>query len=134
MSVLSTARKYREVITSAMGSVEDKVASEAIEFSPRIEETGELIKAGTRINWNGSLKRASVDLWNRVENDPDHAPTLWEDIEYREGYRIIPDVITVGTAFALNEIGWWQGEKYQSLLNANVYTPSQYPSGWKLVE
>lgn len=94
----------------------------------------ESIEAGTRINHNGSIKRAAVDLWDTEANNPDNAPTLWEDILYRDGYRIIPDVITAGTAFALDELGWWGDKLYKSLLSANVYTPEQYPNGWELQE
>ena len=92
-----------------------------------------LINAGTRINWNGTLKQAAVDLWDTTDNDPDHAPVLWKDIAYKQGIRIIPETITVTEAFAKGERGWWIGERYESLLDANVYTPVQYPQGWQRV-
>lgn len=132
MDILHTARKYREIIISAMASVDDKVASEAPDLLARLDQNGELVKAGTRINWNGVVKRATVDLWDTAENNPHNAPSLWEDIQYKEGYRIIPETITASGAFALGEIGWWKDAKYESLINANVYSPEQYPAGWKL--
>ena len=112
----------------------DDLASIAVDLYPELDEDGELVPAGTRINWNGVLKRAAVGLWDTAENNPDNAPSLWEDIEYREGFRIIPETITVGTAFAIGEFGWWEGVLYESLLAANVYTPAAYPAGWKVVE
>ena len=93
-----------------------------------------LIKNGTLINWNGILKRAAVDLWDTEENNPDNAPTLWEDINYREGHRIIPEVITVGLAFSEGETGWWNDVLYRSKVNANVYTPDAYPNNWEIAE
>lgn len=54
-----------------------------------------------------TLKRAAVDLWDNEANTPDAAPTLWEDIDYRDGIRVIPETITVGLAFAKGEKGWW---------------------------
>ena len=128
------ALKLRAIIETAAASLDDKTASTAPTLFPRLKQDGSLIKAGTRINHNGSIKRAAVDLWDTVENSPDNAPTLWEDILYRDGYRIIPDVITAGTAFALDELGWWGDKLYKSLLSANVYTPEQYPNGWELQE
>lgn len=112
----------------------DAIASTAIDVFPTLKEDSALIKVGTRINWNGTLKRAAVDLWDTIENNPDNAPTLWEDISYREGYRIIPETITVGTAFAKDELGWWGDELYKSLIEANVYTPAIYPAGWEKVQ
>lgn len=112
----------------------DAIASTAIDVFPTIKEDSALIKVGTRINWNGVLKRAAVDLYDTIENNPDNAPTLWEDINYREGYRIIPETITVGTAFAKDELGWWGDELYKSLIEVNVYTPIAYPAGWEKVQ
>lgn len=112
----------------------DKLASTAPGIYPTLKGNGALIKAGTRINHGGRLLRATVDLWDSPENAPEVAHTLWEEINYREGYRIIPEVITASSAFALDELGWWEDELYRSLLSANVYTPSAYPSGWKKEE
>ena len=133
MTILEQARKYRAIIEKAMALTDDKVASEAPDLFPTLTENGSLVTVGTRINWNGTLKRAAVDLWDTESNNPDNAPSLWEDIDYREGYRIIPETITVGTAFAKDECGWWGEELYKSLMDANVYTPTVYPAGWEKI-
>lgn len=128
------ALRLRAIIETAAASLDDKTASTAPTLFPRLKQDGSLVEAGTRINHNGSIKRAAVDLWDTSDNSPDNAPTLWEEIFYRDGYRIIPEVITAGMAFALDEIGWWNDKLYKSLLSANVYTPEQYPNGWELQE
>ena len=132
MNIIEKARLQRKTIISAMESVDDKTASETPELLAQLSYNGELVKVGTRINWRGAVKRAAVDLWDTEANNPDNASTLWEDIAYREGYRIIPEVITVGTAFAKDELGWWKDMLYRSLIDANVYTPDQYAAGWHL--
>ena len=133
MTLVELALKLRPIIEQASASLDDKTASTASTLFPRLKQDGSLVKYGTRINWNGELKRAAVDLWDIQENDPDHAPTLWEDINYKDGYRIIPETITAGTAFAMDECGWWNGVLYRSKLTANTYNPDQYPRGWDLV-
>lgn len=133
MDILEKARLLRKNIISSSTSLEDKEASETPELFKKLSESGDLIKVGTRINWNGTLKRASVDLYDTLENNPDNAITLWEDIEYKDGYRIIPETITVGTAFSKDEIGWWNDKLYKSLIDSNVWTPEQYPSGWESI-
>lgn len=127
----SEALRLRAIIEQASASLPDKEASEGASLFPRLKQDGALIKAGTRINWGGVVKRAATDLWDIEANNPDNAPTLWEDISFREGYRIIPETITAGTAFALDECGWWGDALYKSLIEANVYTPEQYPAGWE---
>ena len=130
----SEALKLRAVVEQAATSLDDKTASEAPSLFPRLKHDGTLISAGTRINCNGTVKKAAVDLWDTAENDPDNAPALWEDILYRNGYRIIPDTITVTTAFQKGEYGWCGDRLYESLIDGNVYTPEQYGAGWKEVE
>lgn len=127
------AKKLRPYIEQASASLDDKTASEAVTLFPALKYDGSLIKAGTRINWFGVLKQAAVDLWDTAENNPVNAPTLWADIAYKQGIRIIPNTITVTQAFAKGEHGWWHDEVYESLIDANVYTPEQYPAGWTLV-
>lgn len=127
------AETLRRLIELSAVNLADKEASEGAELFPQLKEDGSLIKAGTRINWNGIVKRAAVDLWDTAENNPDNAPALWEDIEYRDGYRIIPEVITVGKAFAKDECGWWGEDLYKSLMDANVHTPAAHPAGWEKV-
>ena len=130
---LERARELRRLIVQASATLTDADASTAAELFPRLKQDGSLVSAGTRINWGGKVKRAAVDLWDRAENDPDNAPTLWEDIGYRDGVRIIPETITAGLAFAKDEYGWWGDVLYKSLLDANVWTPDQNAAGWEKV-
>lgn len=128
------AQTIRGFIETAAEGLDDATASQAPTLFPSLKEDGSLVRVGTRINWKGVVMRAAVDLWATPENNPDNAPSLWEDLPYIDGIRIIPDVITVGLAFSKGEQGWWYGELYESLADANVYTPEQYPANWQLVE
>jgi hypothetical protein len=126
---------FRKQIEAAALNLDDKGASMSVDFYNGMTYNGELIAAGTRVNHNGVLYKAAVDLWGTEANNPDNAPNLWEEIQYHEGIRIIPEVITVTTAFAKDELGYWKadGKVYKSLLDANVYTPAAYPQGWEEV-
>lgn len=125
------ALKLRAIVEQAAASLDDKTASEAPTLFPRLKQDGSLIRAGTRINHNGEIKKAAVDLWDTADNSPDNAPTLWETLDYKAGYRIIPETITVTGAFAKGERGWWtDGKLYESAVDYNVYTPEQYARNW----
>lgn len=126
------AIQLRAVIEQAAQTLDEKTISEAPELCRTLKQDGSLVRAGTRINWNGTIKKAAVDLWDTEVNAPDHAPSLWADIAYRDGYRIIPETITVTTAFSKGEKGWWtDGKLYESKVDSNVYTPAQYADNWK---
>lgn len=131
------AIRLRGIIETAVATaVDDQTASTTATLFPKYKTDGSLLEAGKRINWNGVVKRAAVDLWQTEENNPDKNPDLWEDLKYKDGYRIIPDVITVGLAFAYGEIGWWKdGNLYRSIRqDANVHTPEEAPNMWELFE
>lgn len=125
------ALKIRALAMGAAADMDDAGASALPELFPQLKQDGTLISAGTRINWNGRLLRAAADLWDNPENDPDNAPALWEEIQYRNGYRVIPETITAGLAFAKGETGWWKDSAYESLYDSNVWNPEQFPAGWK---
>ena len=127
---------FRRQIEKAAIHLDDKAASESPDFYEHMKYDGKAISVGTRINFEGVLYKAAVDLWDREENNPDNAPSLWEKINYHEGVRVIPEVITVTTAFSKDELGYWKadGKVYKSLLDANVYTPAAYPQGWEEVK
>ena len=76
MDILKKAKIQRKNIILAAASLDDKNASITPELFGKLNNNGELIKVGTRINWNGLLKRAAVDLWDTKENNPDNAPSL----------------------------------------------------------
>ena len=124
------AQKLIADIVKLREAATDTQASLAVSVYPTLKQDGSLIKSGTRINHNGTIIRAAVDLYDTETNSPENAPTLWEALNYKDGYRIIPEVITVGTAFSKGELGWWNGELYESLVNSNVYTPDQYAPNW----
>ena len=134
MIYIEHARKLRKLIEQAAASLPDKEASEGAALFPRLKGDGSLVSAGTRICWNGTIKRAAVDLWDTDANNPDNAPTLGEDIAYRQGYRMIPATITAGAAFDQGECGWWGDVLYKSLIASNVWTPDAYPAGWEAVQ
>lgn len=133
MTLVELAHKLRPLIEYAAQGLTDQDASKGAELFPRLKHDGTLVKAGTRINWNGTLQRASVDLWDTEQNDPDHAPALWHAVAYRDGYRIAPEVFTAENSADSGECLWFGEKLYKSLMAGNVYTPEQAPTVWELV-
>ena len=128
-----TRNEAQKLITSIVKlreSATDAQASLAINVYPTLKQDGSLIKSGTRIRHNGMIITAAVDLYDTETTSPKNAPTLWETLNYKDGYRIMPEVITGGTAFSKGELGWWNDELYESLVASNVYTPDQYAPNW----
>ena len=129
---VSQTKTLRAAVETGAQSLDDATASLVPFLLRSMRYDGSLIEAGVRIGWGGVVKRAATALWDTSENDPNHAPDLWEDISYRDGIRIIPNVITAGLAFSEGEKGWWGDTLMVSKLPANTYTPEQYAAGWEV--
>lgn len=101
---------------------------------PRLKGDGSLIKAGTHINWNGTIKRAANALWDTEENNPDNAPALWNDIAYREGLRVLTGPIPATNPVQTGEICWYKDQKWKNISGVpSVYLPDEYTAGWEVV-
>lgn len=128
---LSEAIRFRQMIEMGAKSLGDKEVSISPEVLPRMRYKGDAIEAGTRVNWNGTVKSAAVTLWDREDSNPDNAPTLWNDINYRKGIRVIPEHILVTDPFSEGEEGIDESDiVWVSKYNNNVYTPVQYEANW----
>ena len=127
----SEAIEMRRAIEHGAASLSDKEVSITPEILPRMRYTGKAIEAGTRINWFGKVKSAAVTLWDREDSDPDHAPSLWHDVNYRYGIRVIPEYITATDPFSAGEEGIDESDVvWISKVDNNVYTPAQYAANW----
>ena len=133
-ALVRDAESKAPMIQKAIEALDDIAASAVAPLYPAMQYGGSLIKAGTRmfriIDGQERILRAKVDLWDIEPNTPENAPELWETVMYREGYRIIPDVITAVNPFALGEIGWWGDTLMESLYGTNVWTPADAPEMW----
>ena len=74
------ATAIRGAIETAVQSLDDNTAAFVVSLFPTLKGDGSLIRAGTRIQWNGKVIRAMVDLWDREDHSPEKAPTLWEGV------------------------------------------------------
>ncbi len=132
---LQQARKLRAAMVAASAGMDDRAGSEAPQMFGRLTQDGSLIRAGTRINWDGQLMKANTDLWDTAENTPDKAPELWTEVAYRNGYRVIPETFTAENAFMKGETGYSRadGNYYEAQADGTVFPPQEYPSVWKQV-
>ena len=128
------AYQLRQMIVKASASLDDEDALEAIELFP-VWQTNIDYAAGDRVRYEGVLYRClqgheAQDTWT-----PADAPSLWARV-------LIPDP---------GEIPEWEqpdstnpymkgdrvrfaGKIYESLVDNNVWSPADYPAGWKIVE
>lgn len=130
--VTAKTSKLRSIATA----LPDELAVQHPDLYDPMLYTGEPITAGTRINWRGSIAKANVTLWDREDNDPEHAPDLWTVLQVQGGHRVIPNPIPATETFAPGEIGLWEdGKLYKSIHpSPHAWTPGDYPAAWEVYE
>lgn len=95
---------------------------------------GHLIPASTRLRWGTRLVAAMNDLWAYSENNPDNAPSLWEEIAYLDGYRVLYGPISASNPVQPGEMCWEDGKLYKCVYHvACTYRPSEYKAAWEEV-
>ena len=134
------AVRMRRIIEQAMSgqAIDNKTAYEGRTLYQKAGKEfwdGHLVKVSTKIRWGDKLVAAAVDLWANVENDPDHAPELWEEILYKNGYRVLTGPISASNPVKPGECCWENDVLYECVYPTTcVYRPSEYAQGWKVIE
>lgn len=126
---MRTEKLHKQIMT-ILNNASDQIRSEAVEIHDHWWINA-IYKVGDVIQYDGKLYRCNLAHTSQESWKPDVSPSLWTQIMYRDGIRIIPEVIPSTQPFAKDEIGWWGDDLYKSLIDANVYTPEQYPAGWQ---
>ena len=131
----SHALKLRAMIEKAAASLPDKDALEGVELFPTWM-TGTSYEADQRVRYEDKLYRCvqahtSQDGW-----EPPAVPALWTEVAK-------PGEIPVWKQPTGAQDAYNKGDKvhyptasdpvYESLIDANVYSPEAYPAGWKQI-
>lgn len=111
-----------------------------IETYPEWKE-GKAVKKGERYRYDGELFEVIQAHTTQATWAPDTAPSLFKlavgGLEDEEGEIILDFVQPTGAHDAYqkgDKIKWTDGKIYESTIANNVYSPTAYPQGWKVVE
>lgn len=129
------AYKLRDILHKASVSLSDEDALEAVELFA-VWKAGTEYTVNQRIRHDGKLYRCVQAHTSQIGWEPDKTPALWTEVAkpgeipvwrqptgaqdaYNKGDRVhYPDA---------------DGPVYESLIDANVYSPEAYPQGWEVV-
>jgi len=89
---------------------------------------------GDLVEFKGLLYEVVQDHTSQADWKPDGAESLYK-VKTPEG--VIPDwTKPTGShdAYDAGDLVVYEGEVYESAMDGNVWSPSEYPEGWELVE
>ena len=128
--------KIREMIEKASASLPDADAIEAAELFPAWA-IGVAYSVGERVQYDGKLYKVVQAHTSQVDWTPPTVPALFTEVAK-------PGEIPVWKQPTGAQDAYNKGDKvhyptaddpvYESLIDANVWSPNDYPQGWKVVE
>ena len=120
--------KYAVMLTT----VDDSVAEKIPEMFPAWDGSGKQYKTGDRVQYNGVLYKVLQDHTSQSTWMPVDAPSLFAKVltsatgEPQEWQQ--PDSTN---AYKIGDRVIYNGKVYESLIDNNVWSPADYPAGWK---
>ena len=133
---MQEARAMRASIDSITADMPDEKAIENTVLFKQWNGNGIYYTAKERLSYNGVLYTVLIDHTSQPDWSPEVAVSLfakvlapdpdkpepWEKPDSTNPYNKGDKVI------------WTDGEIYESLIDGNIWSPEEYPAGWKKVE
>lgn len=134
------ARELRSIIETAMTSVSDEVALSAPELFPAFDSDGHNYTVGDKFTYDGVVYKVLQAHTSQSDWTPETAPSLYAKVLIptdEEGQQTsIPDWEQPDSTnpYMIGDQVYYDGAVYESTIDGNVWSPTDYPQGWKLVE
>lgn len=133
-TLVDLARKLRPYIEKAAMSLNDEDALEAIQLFPKWE-TDTSYEVDTKVQYENILYKCLQAHTSQEGWAPNVAASLWAKV-------LIPDENVIPeweqpdstNAYQIGDKVMFNGKIYESTIANNIWSPIDYPMGWKEVE
>lgn len=136
MITVEKARKLRAVIekTVAAAGLTDDEALEAVELFPRWK-AGREYAVGERVQHEGGLYECVSAHTSQTDWSPPAAASLWSGVtvDPATGYDEWKQPTGAHDAYSKGDRVVYNGSVYESVIDANTWSPEAYPAGWTLI-
>lgn len=134
---IEKARKLRKIIETAVLALNLDSASalECVELFPAWK-TDEPYFSGDRAQYKGILYECVQTHTSQEDWNPPTAASLWSPVtvDPTTGYDEWKRPTGVHDAYNIGDRVVFEDVVYESLIDGNTYSPSEYPQGWEEVK
>ena len=123
------------MIVKASASLTDEDALSAVELF-KAWRPGADYAAGERVRQGGKLYRCEQAHTSQDGWEPEKTPALWTEVEKPGEIPVWRQPTGAQDAYNKGDRVHYPnaaGPVYESLIDANVYSPEAYPAGWRAV-
>lgn len=126
---LEAARPVRAAMDVAGAALDDAAALEAMAvFKPWT--AGTAYAADDRIRYGDSLYRCVQAHTAQADWTPDATPALWARVSVEEWPEWVQPT-GAQDAYSIGDKVTYEGVRYVSLIDGNVWPPAAHPQGWE---
>lgn len=136
-----TALELHKAVQLFAESISDEATMMAIPSIYPMYKIGVSYKIGNKFRYglnsvgDFQLYQVLQDHTSSAEWTPDSAISLYKKIGISDdGTPIWVQPLGATDAYNIGDVVLYNGKKYESVINANVWSPDTYPAGWKAVE
>ena len=136
MGLIDDARRMRAFIEQMATSLDDETAEQHIDVFPRWE-VDRYYEQDYRVRYDGVLYKVLQEHTSQSDWTPDVAVSLYVKCHQQDPQEEYPEwVQPTGSHDAYNKGDkvTFEGKHYESLIDANVWSPTDYPQGWQEIE
>lgn len=129
------ARQETYALMALAETFTDEQALKCILLFPKFDPNGVWLDKDKRLQYNGKLYKVLQGHTTQLDWTPDVAVSLYAEIsdpsiEYPE----FKQPIGSHDAYMTGDKVTYNGVRYESLIDNNVYSPDDNPSGWKKID
>jgi hypothetical protein len=137
MNKLQAAEQFRKALQKFAASLNDEDALEiAMVYDPwkagKTYKAGEYLTYGVNNVGDPQLYKVISGHTSQTDWVPDKTASLYEPIGLTDdGYPVWSKPSGAHDAYNKGDVVDYNGILYKSLIDGNVYSPDEYPSGWE---
>ena len=138
MNRLQMAEQMRRVLQMFAQTLTDDEAMEVATVYPvyvvgKFYRTGEMFTYGESSVGDPQLYRVVQDHTSQADWLPNNTPSLYTPIGLNDkGYPVWSKPTGAHDAYGVGDVVEFEGTLYESLISGNIYSPNEYPAGWKV--
>lgn len=128
--------RIREMIEKASASLPDADAIEAAELFPAWA-VGVAYSVGERVQYDGKLYKVVQAHTSQADWTPPLVPALFTEVAKPGEIPVWKQPTGAQDAYNKGDKVWYPDVNttvYESVIDSNVWSPNDYPQGWKVVE
>ena len=132
----SVLYKFREFIEKGATSLSDTEALEAVALFPAWA-VGVAYAKDERVQYDGKLYKVVQAHTSQADWTPDKTPALYTEVAKPGEIPVWKQPTGAQDAYNKGNKVWYPDVNttvYESVIDSNVWSPNDYPQGWKVVE